>query len=58
MFMKSKLIIWLSIFFILSTFCRRKNGTSVLHYMVNLMMIVFGLVTTYMAFPPGTPVPS
>lgn len=53
MFMRSKLIIWLSIFFIISTLCRRKNGSSIVQYLVNLMMIVFGLVTTYMMQPPG-----
>ena len=53
MFMRNKMVIWVAIFFILSTFCRRKNGTSVAHYLINLMMIVFGLVTTYMMHPPG-----
>jgi len=53
MFMRSKLIIWLSIFFIMSTFCRRKNGSSIMHYLINLVMIIFGLVTTYMMHPPG-----
>lgn len=53
MFMRNKIIIWLAVFFILSTFCRRKNGTSISHYLINLMMIVFGLVTTYMMHPPG-----
>ena len=53
MFMRSKLIIWVSIFFILSTLCRRKNGSSIVQYLVNLMMIIFGLVTTYMIQPPG-----
>lgn len=53
MFMRSKLIIWVSIFFILSTFCRRRNGTSIVHYLVNLVMIIFGLVTNYMMVPPG-----
>lgn len=52
MFMRNKIIIWLAIFFIISTFCRRKNGTSIAHYLINLMMIVFGLVTTYMMHPP------
>ena len=53
MFMRSKLIIWISIFFILSTFCRRRNGTSIVHYLINLVMIIFGLVTNYMMVPPG-----
>lgn len=53
MFMRNKLIIWLAIFFIISTFCRRKNGTSIVHYLINLVMIIFGLVTTYMMHPPG-----
>lgn len=53
MFMRSKLIIWLSIFFIMSTFCRRKNGSSIMHYLINLVMIIFGLVTTYIMHPPG-----
>ena len=55
MFMRNKLIIWTAVFFILSTFCRRKNGTSILQYLVNLVMIIFGLITTYMMHPPGGP---
>jgi hypothetical protein len=55
MFMRSKMIIWLSIFFILSTFCRRKNGTSIVQYLINVVMIVFGLITNYMMQPPGYP---
>lgn len=53
MFMRSKLIIWISIFFILSTFCRRKNGTSIVQYLINLVMIIFGLVVNYMMQPPS-----
>ena len=52
MFMRSKLIIWLSIFFIISTFCRRRNGTSIVQYLINLVMIIFGLVVNYMMQPP------
>lgn len=55
MFMRNKIIIWISIFFIISTFCRRKNGTSIAHYLINLMMIIFGIVTTYMMQPPALP---
>jgi hypothetical protein len=58
MFMRNKIIIWVAIFFIMSTFCRRKNGTSIAHYIINLMMIVFGLVTTYMMQPPVVAAPS
>lgn len=53
MFMRSKLVIWISIFFILSTFCRRKNGTSIVQYLINLVMIIFGLVVNYVMVPPG-----
>lgn len=47
MFLQSKLCIWLSIFLLLSSFCRRKNGSSVSQYMVNFVMIIFGLTNTY-----------
>lgn len=54
MFMRNKLVIWLAVFFILSTFCRRKNGSSIAHYLINLVMIVFGMVSMYLMQPPGT----
>jgi hypothetical protein len=57
MFMRSKLVIWISIFFILSTFCRRKYGTSIVQYLINLVMIIFGLVVNYVMIPPGSAPP-
>jgi hypothetical protein len=55
MFMRSKMVLWISILFMLSTFCRRKNGSSILQYLMNVVMIVFGLVVNYMMVPPGSP---
>ena len=51
MFMRNKLIIWISIFFILSTLCRRKYGSSIANYLLNTIMIIFALVTSYMMAP-------
>jgi hypothetical protein len=51
MFMRSKLTIWIAIFFLISTFCRRKNGSPITAYLMNLVMIIFGLVTNYLLHP-------
>jgi len=52
MFLRSKLMIWLAVFFILSTFCRKKNGSSLTQYLINAVMIIFGLVSSYVLVPP------
>ena len=51
MFMRQKLLIWLALFFILSTFCRKKNGTGISQYLINLVMVVFGMVSLYVLVP-------
>jgi hypothetical protein len=56
MFLRSKLMIWIAVFFILSTFCRRKNGSSISQYLINVVMIIFGLVSSYVLIPPDMPV--
>ncbi len=53
MFMRNKLMIWIALFFILSTFCRKKNGTGVGQYLINLVMVVFGMVSLYVLVPPS-----
>lgn len=58
MFMRMKVIIWVAIFMMMSTFCRRKNGTSITTYLINLMMIIFALISTYMIQPPGGQIPT
>jgi hypothetical protein len=55
MFMRNKLVIWLAVFFIISTFCRRKNGSSIAQYLINLVMIIFGMVSIYIMQPAGQP---
>lgn len=55
MFTRNKIVIWLAVFFILSTFCRKKYGSSSAQYLINGVMIAFGLVTSYFLQPPGTP---
>jgi len=52
MFLRNKLLIWVALFFILSTFCRKKNGTGVSQYLINLVMVVFGMVSLYVLVPP------
>ena len=52
MFMRNKFIIWLSIFFIISTMCRKKYSSPSTQYLVNGVMILFGLVTNYVLHPP------
>lgn len=51
MFTRNKLVIWLAVFFILSTFCRKKYSSSSAQYLINGVMIVFGLVTSYVLQP-------
>ena len=53
MFTRNKLVIWLAVFFILSTFCRKKYSGSSAQYLINGVMIVFGLVTSYVLQPVG-----
>jgi hypothetical protein len=52
MFMRHKLLVWIALFFILSTFCRKKNGTGVSQYMINAVMIIFGMISLYILVPP------
>lgn len=52
MFTRNKLVIWLAIFFILSTMCRKKYSSPSTQYLINGVMIVFGLVTSYVIQPP------
>jgi hypothetical protein len=53
MFTRNKLVIWLAVFFILSTFCRKKYSGSSAQYLINGVMIVFGIATTYSYFVFG-----
>jgi hypothetical protein len=53
MFMRNKLMIWIALFFILSTFCRKRNGTGIGQYLINLVMVVFGMVSLYVLVPPS-----
>jgi hypothetical protein len=53
MFMRNKLMIWIALFFILSTFCRKRNGTGIGQYLINLVMVVFGMVSLYILVPPS-----
>lgn len=55
MFMRNKIIIWLSIFLILSTMCRKKYSSPSTQYLVNGVMIVFALVSNYVLHPPQSP---
>ena len=52
MFTRNKLMIWVAIFFILSTMCRKKYSSPSTQYLINAVMIVFGLVTSYIIQPP------
>lgn len=52
MFMRNKFIIWLSIFLILSTMCRKKYSSPSTQYLVNGVMIIFALVSNYVIHPP------
>jgi hypothetical protein len=52
MFMRNKLLIWVALFFILSTFCRKKSGTGISQYFINAIMIIFGMVSLYVLVPP------
>ena len=52
MFMRNKFIIWLSIFFIISTMCRKKYSSPSTRYLVNEAMIIFGLATNYVLHLP------
>jgi hypothetical protein len=51
MFLRSKIMIWVAIFFLLSTFSRKKNGSSISQYLINIVMIIFSLVSIYMLVP-------
>lgn len=53
MFTRNKFVIWLAIFFILSTMCRKKYSSPSTQYLINGVMIIFGLVTSYIIQPPG-----
>lgn len=57
MFLRNKIMIWLAVFFILSCFCRKKNGSSISQYLINTVMIVFGLVSSYVLVPPEVQTP-
>ena len=56
MFMRMKVVIWIAVFMMMSTFCRRKNGTPITTYLINLMMIIFALISTYVIQSPGVQV--
>lgn len=51
MFTRNRLVIWLAIFFIISTMCRKKYSSSSVQYLINAAMIIFGLVTSYVLHP-------
>jgi len=56
MFMRMKVVIWIAVFMMMSTFCRRKNGIPITTYLINLMMIIFALISTYVIQSPGVQV--
>jgi len=55
MFTRNKLFIWISLFFIISTLCRKKYGSSYSPYLINGSMIIFAIVNTYVLQPQYAP---
>lgn len=55
MFTRTKIYIWIAIFFIISTLCRKKYSSSSAQYLINGSMIIFGLVSIYVLNPELKP---
>jgi hypothetical protein len=53
MFLRYKLIIWISIFFILSSMCRKKYSSPSTQFLINGVMVIFGLISTYVLHAPA-----
>lgn len=53
MFTRNKLFIWLAVFFIISTLCRKKYSSSLSQYLINGAMLLFALVSSYVFVPQG-----
>lgn len=53
MFTRNKFVIWIAVFFMISTMCRKKYSSPSTQYLINGVMILFGLVTSYVFHPPA-----
>jgi hypothetical protein len=50
-FTRNKIFIWMAIYFTISTLCRRRYSSSLAQHVINLVMLLFAIVVSYVFIP-------